>query len=214
MFTGLPIENLSDKRSPTEERFDEYTSSFAKMAGQLTKRVDLSPKQIDTLIRGYFGTMSTLFLGTVDSIIGTAGVKPQGVFGDPTSLTGIAGNLTGLSSILKTESQLNNKFVGDFYELKEKITQVVTSMKDAADRRDTDMIKARLEEMPQARGLYTAFNSANARLTEINRQMDSVRVRSDITPDQKTQILERLRDVKGKLAQQMVGIAERAGVTR
>jgi hypothetical protein len=136
------------------------------------------------------------------------------VFGDPTSLTGIAGNLTGLSSILKTESQLNNKFVGDFYELKEKITQVVTSMNDAAVRRDMDTVKARLEEMPQARGLYTAFNSAGARLTEVNRQMDITRARSDLTPDQKTQILERLRDIKGKLAQQMVGIAEKAGVTR
>jgi hypothetical protein len=214
MFTGLPIENLSDKRSPKEERFDEYTSSFAKMAGQVGKYVELSPKQIDSLIRGYLGTMSTLFLGTVDSLTGTAGVKPQGVFGDPTSIAGVAGNLTGLASILKTESQLNNKFVGDFYELKDKITQVVTSMNDAAVRRDVDAVKARLEEMPQARGLYTAFNSAATRLTEVNRQMEAVRVRSDITPDQKTQILERLRDVKGKVAQQMVGIAERAGVTR
>ena len=214
MFTGLPIENLSDKRSPKEERFDEYTSSFAKMAGEVGKYVELSPKQIDSLIRGYLGTMSTLFLGTVDSLTGTAGVKPQGVFGDPTSITGVVGNLTGLASILKTESQLNNKFVGDFYELKEKITQVVTSMNDAAVRRDMDTVKARLEEMPQARGLYTAFNSAGAQLTEVNRQMDITRARSDLTPDQKTQILERLRDVKGKLAQQMVGIAEKAGVTR
>ena len=87
-------------------------------------------------------------------------------------------------------------------------------MNDAAVRRDVDAVKARLEEMPQARGLYTAFNSAATRLTEVNRQMEAVRVRSDITPDQKTQIVERLRDVKGKVAQQMVGIAERAGVTR
>lgn len=214
MFTGLPIENLSDKRSPKEERFDEYTSSFAKMAGQVGKYVELSPKQIDNLIRGYLGTMATLFLGTVDSLTGTPGVKPQGVFGDPTSITGVAGNLTGLASILKTESQLNNRFVGDFYELKEKITQVVTSMNDAATRRDIDTVKERMEQMPQARGLYTSFNSAAARLTEVNRQMEVVRARSDITPDQKTQILERLRDTKGKIAQQMVAAAEKVGVTR
>jgi hypothetical protein len=169
---------------------------------------------VDSLIRGYLGTMSTLFLGTADSLMGSAGTKPQGAFGDPNSFAGVVGNLTGVTSILKTESQLNNKFVGDFYEIKDKITQIVTSMNNAATRQDLDTIKARLEQMPQARGLYTAFNSVNARLTEINKQMGAIRVSPSLTPERKTELLEQLRTIKGQIAQQAVQAAERAGVTR
>jgi hypothetical protein len=213
-YTGLPIENLSDKRSPKEERFDEYTSSFSKMAGHIGKYVELSPKQIDTLLRGYLGTSATLFLGTVDSLIGSAGVKPQGAFGDPNSMTGVAANLSGLGAIFKTESQLNNKFIGDFYEIKERVTQITQSINDAARRRDTDTIKARMEEMPQARGLYTAFNAASERLSQINGQMEAIRGRNDIPAEKKAELLEKMREMKGTIATQMVTLAERVGVTR
>ena len=213
-YTGQPIENLSDKRSPKEERFDEYTSSVAKLAGQLAPVTGLSPKQVDTLIRGYLGTASTLFLGTVDSLASTGGTRPSGAFGDPTSVGGVVGNLTGLTSILKTESQLNNKFVGDFYEIKQKVTEIVQSMNDAASRGDMETVKARMADMPQARGLYTAFNSAGSQLSEINKQMDIIRNNPTFTPERKTEMLEKFRKIKGDLSQQMVDAAEKAGVTR
>jgi hypothetical protein len=213
-YTGQAIESLSDKNRPKDLRFDEYTSNIAKFAGQLAPLTGLSPKQVDTLIRGYLGTSATLFLGTVDSLTSTGGTRPQGVFGDPTSFTGVVGNLTGLSSILKTESQLNNKFVGDFYELKQKVTEIVTAMNDAARIGDTAAIKERMEQLPQARGLFTAFNSANARLSEINRQMDTIRRSPQLMPERKTELLEKLRDAKGKLSQQMVEAAEKVGLTR
>jgi hypothetical protein len=213
-YTGLPIENLSEKNRPKEERYDEYTSSVAKLAGQLAPVTGLSPKQVDNLIRGYLGTAATLFLGTVDSLVSTGGTRPQGVFGDPTSLAGVIGNLTGATSILKTESQLNNKFVGDFYEVKQKVTEIVNSMNDAATRGDMEAVKARMAEMPQARALFTSFNSASTRLTEINRQMAIIRNNPAFPPERKTELLEKLREIKGNLSQQMVEAAEKVGVTR
>ena len=213
-YTGQPIESLSDKRSPKEERFDEYTSSVAKFAGQLAPYTGLSPKQVDTLIRGYLGTSATLFLGTVDSLVSTGGTRPQGVFGDPTSIAGVVGNVSGLTSILKTESQLNNKFVGDFYEIKQKVTEVVQSMNDAAARGDMATVRERLAETPQAKGLYTAFNAAAARLSEINRQMEVIRSNPRFDADKKTELLEQLRLAKGRLSEQMVLAAEKVGVTR
>jgi hypothetical protein len=213
-FTGLPIETLTEKNRPKEERFDDYTSNFAKMVGHLSKYVELSPKQIDTLLRGYLGTSATLFLGTVDGLTSAGGTRPQGVFGDPASLTGVAANLSGVSAILKTESQLTNKFIGDFYEVKEKVTQIVNSMNDAARTGDVEKVKARLEQMPQARGLFTTFNRANEQLSAINGQIKLIQSRKDMTADQKTQLLEQLRDRKGLIAKQMVDLAERLGVTR
>jgi len=213
-FTGLPIETMTDKSRPKEERFDDYTSSFSKMAGHLGKYVELSPKQIDTLLRGYLGTSATLFLGTVDALASSGGTRPQGVFGDPASLTGVAANLSGVSAILKSESQLTNKFIGDFYEVKEKVTQIVNSMNDAAKAGDVQKVQSRLEEMPQARGLYTTFNRANEQLSVINAQIKLIQSRKDMSAEDKTRLLEQLRDRKGLIAKQMVDLAERLGVTR
>jgi heterodisulfide reductase subunit C len=119
-----------------------------------------------------------------------------------------------LTSILKTESQLNNKFVGDFYEIKQKVTEIVQSMNDAASRGDIETVKARMEQMPQARALYTTFNATGARLSEINKQMDVIRNNPTFTPDRKTELLEKLRKAKGDLSQQLVNAAEKVGVTR
>jgi hypothetical protein len=214
MYTGQPIESMTDKNKLVELRYDEYTSSFAKMAAHLTKMVDLSPKEIDALLRGYFGTSATLLLGTVDSLISQGGTRPSGIFGDPQSIGGVVGNLTGVTAILKNETQLNNRFVGDFYKLKEQLTQVVRAMDDAAQKQDIDAVRKYMEETPAARGLYTRFNAVSARLTQVNQQMDFVRDTPSLTPDQKRDQLERLRKIKGDLAQQAVELASRAGVSR
>ena len=213
-FTGQPIENLTDRqRKLVEERYDEYTSSVAKYAGAVTKEVGLSPKQVDTLIRGYLGSMATLFLGTVDGAFSAGGTKPAGVFGDPSSVPGLLANATGASRILKTEGQLNNKFIGDFYEVKQKVTEITNSMTEAARIGDAETIKKRIEQMPAAKGLFTAFNAANENLSKMNAQMDVIRKIPNLTPEQKTEYLEKLRKAKGLLAEQMVAAAARVGVT-
>jgi len=213
-FTGQAIENLTDQRNPKEERYDEYTSSVAKYAGAISKEVNLSPKQVDNLIRGYLGTMATLFLSTVDGLVSTGGTRPAGVFGDPSSVAGVAGNLSGLTSILKTEGQLNNKFVGDFYEIKQKVTEVVNSMNNAARIGDMELVKQRVAEMPAAKGLFTSFNAANEKFSALNKQMDTIRRSTTLTADQKAEYLERMRTAKGVIAEQMVKIANQAGVYR
>ena len=224
-YTGQPVENLSDKRLPKEERADQYTSGLAKVLAQGSKAgadyvplvgeaLQASPKQIDALIRGYAGTMATLFLSTVDGLMSAGGTRPQGVFGDPSSIGGIVGNATGLTSILKKEDQLTNRYVGDFYEIKDKVTQIVTSMTKAAERQDTEALKARIAESPNAKGIYTAFNHASEQLSKINHQEEIVRNSPSMTPDQKTKYLEQMQKAKATLAEQMVLAANKAGVYR
>ena len=213
-YTGQAIETLADKRKPTEERYDEYTSSLAKYAGQVSSAVGLSPKQVDALIRGYTGSMGMLFLTTVDGVASAGGTRPAGVFGDPASLPGILGNVSGASRILKTEGQLNNKFIGDFYEIKQKVTEIATSMTEAAKIGDLETIKRRSEQMPAAKGLYTAFNAANENMGKLNSQIDIIRRDPRMSPERKAELLERLTTARGKLAEQMVNAANRAGVYR
>ena len=68
--------------------------------------------------------------------------------------------------------------------------------------------------MPAARGLYTAFNAANENMGKINSQIDTIRRNPKMEPEQKAALIERLTLVRGKLAEQMVDAANRAGVYR
>jgi len=213
-YTGQAIETLADKNRPKEERYDEYTSSLAKYAGQVSSSVGLSPKQVDALIRGYTGSMGMLFLGTLDGVTSAGGTRPAGVFGDPASFPGILGTLSGASRLLKTEGQLNNKFIGDFYEIKQKVTEIANSMTKAAEIGDLETIKRRSEQMPAAKGLFTAFNAANENMGKLNKQMDIIRRNPKMDPEQKAVLLEKLTTARGQLAEQMVNAANRAGVYR
>jgi hypothetical protein len=158
--------------------------------------------------------MGMLFLTTVDGVTSAGGTRPAGVFGDPASIPGILGNVSGASRILKTEGQLNNKFIGDFYEIKQKVTEIATSMTEAAKIGDVETIRRRAEQMPAAKGLYTAFNAANENMGKLNSQIDIIRRDPRIDPERKAALLERLNEARGKLAEQMVNAANRAGVYR
>lgn len=68
-FTGRAIESQADQRLRSKDRLNERTSEFARLLGQLGlsdpaelvkgEYMELSPKQIDHLLRGYFSWMPT-----------------------------------------------------------------------------------------------------------------------------------------------------------
>lgn len=65
-FTGAPIESLADQRRETIDRYGENTSDTARLIGQLTGLVGLSPKQVEHLINGYAGTLGAYTLSASD----------------------------------------------------------------------------------------------------------------------------------------------------
>lgn len=64
-FTGRDIEDMGDKRMPTGLRADPWTSETLKVIGE---KYNISPKKMQTLIRGHFGTLGMFLLGGADII--------------------------------------------------------------------------------------------------------------------------------------------------
>jgi len=62
-FTGRPIENIGDEQKPPGLRADPWTSETLKAIGE---KYDISPKKLETLIRGHFATLGMTILGVSD----------------------------------------------------------------------------------------------------------------------------------------------------
>ena len=84
-FRGRELESLGVRNLPTEMRAYSTTSEFAKLVGQGSAAMGISPIEFEQLVNGYLGSLGGLFLGGMDSVLGTFGTvpeKPAGIFGD------------------------------------------------------------------------------------------------------------------------------------
>ena len=212
MFTGRDIETLADKRLPSGERADELTSEVAKLIGKYTGEANLSPKQVDVLLRGYLGTLATTFTSIVDGFLASAGTRPQGYFGDPTNPVSIGANAVGLARFVKSPEQLTNKYVKDFYTMVKDVTEITSSIKKAQDTGDIDALLEKLEANPQAMTLKPMLNRVQNRIGDLNDAMDKVRLNQNISAEDKVQRINMLREEKVRLAEQAVTMGRELGL--
>jgi hypothetical protein len=216
-YTMRDIETLADQRRPTEDRADENTSAVARLLGQYAPIPGLSPKKADQLIRGYFGSLGTAFLATVDGIATAAGVgkmsgaRPEGYFGDPTSVIGLGAKVSGLDSMVKNPNFLSDKYVKDFYDMKRNATEIVTSITDAQKALDFQSMREKMQANPQAKAVYQRLNAVENQITTINGQMKSIRNNPNMAGAQKTNLLNNLNKRKQMLAEQAVNFGSRLG---
>jgi hypothetical protein len=82
-FTDRPIESMGLEKLKSEYRFDQRTSMVARGASTAMNAVTglvgaeaLSPKQIDHLIRGYFGWLGAFLVGASDVLLRPATDQP------------------------------------------------------------------------------------------------------------------------------------------
>lgn len=208
MFTWRDIETIADKNRLRKERFDESTTEVAKALAEVTP---FSPKQADILVRGYLGTMGTVFASVVDGFVSEAGVRPQGYFGDPVSKLGIAANATGLSRFVKDPELLRNRFIKDFYNMKLSVTQITRSIDDAGVAGNLESLKEKLKNDPAAQSVAKVLNRAESRINDINKQMTSIRMNPNLSAEEKTKRLTALRNLKNQTAEQAFALGRKYG---
>jgi hypothetical protein len=211
-FTGRDIETRADANLPAAERFDENTSEIGKLIGAYVPISGLSPKKADVLLRGYGGTMATTLASVFDGFIASSGVRPMGYFGDPTSFGGILlGNFIGGNRFVKDPELMNSRYLKDFYDMKQNVTELVTSMNHAKERLDFDGLNERVSKHPEAKAIEQELNRIESRITKINTQSRIIRNNPSISSDQKEQSLKVLRDSKNQLAEQAVKFGNQFG---
>lgn len=211
-YNWRDIETLSEiNYLPAAERYDENTSEIAKLIGAYIPIPGLSPKKADVLIRGYGGTMATTLASVFDGFIASSGVRPMGYFGDPSSPQGILFNAVGLSRFVKAPELMTSRYLKDFYDMKQDVTQIMGSIARSQDSADLDAIKEKLEKDPAADTLKKQLDKVSSKINDLNRQMNVIRLNPSILPDDKIKRIQMLRDLKNKLAEDAVNFGKQVG---
>lgn len=205
-FSGRPIEGLADERLRPQDRYNERTSEVARLLGswglpdpvRLAKGEysGLSPKQIDFLLRGYFG-----WIATVATTVTDAAARPMLDRGERPAMrlrdTFLAGNF------LETLPTGSSRYVSAMYEQARDVEQAWASYQAAV--KSGDMDKAReiqQDEAPKLRN-RVAVEHAKRQIAELGQQAKRIESNRLMPADEKRRRLDELEARKHEAARRV-----------
>jgi len=203
-FRGREIESLGVRGLPTEMRSYSTTSEFAKMIGNITGSLGISPIEAEKLISGYTGSMGSLFLAGTDSILGMTGqvpTRPAGVFGD--SITAKAAGALGITRFVKDRpADPSNQYLSDFYELKREADEVVRGINRL---REEGNFEDAMEMRKENRSLIAVRKQLNVKYRQLNELNDKIQgvKRSGSTPEEKKRRVDLLIKRRNSIVRDM-----------
>lgn len=174
-FAGRPIIPGHMSYVSPELQYDETNSEFAIGLG---KALDMSPKQIDYLIKSYSG-----FIG---QMIVPAFSQGRGQGWAVRSIESAKRSFVG-------DPLYSNDALNDFYEIKDKLA------KARADTIHTGKIAADLNESQRK-----AFNATATKFSDINKMIREINANPNMSYEQKNKQVERLKSVMIDAAQARV----------
>ena len=187
-YTGNAIVSKYLDGNLQDAFIDRSTSNqLAKTVGEM---FDVSPLKVEHVMRGYTGTMGTYVLGMVDEIL-----RHPALTGD---------NELQMPSRPVTEFPIikrffaNSKNAGakeDFYELHAEIRKIVGTLNALKKEGRTDVYRKYLQGREHLLGMKNNVNYVADRLSKIRKRRDQV-MRSNLSPDEKRKIIDRLQEVE------------------
>ncbi len=205
-FTGRAIESQADQRLRSQDRYDERTSEVARMLGswglpdpaRLLKGewADLSPKQVDYLLRGYFSWAGTTAVAAADAIARPAldrGERPDMRLKDVFVVGNFAESLPSGSS----------RYVTQMYEQAKQVEQAYASYRDALKRGDLEKAQEIMRgEAPKLQH-RAAFNNASERLAALNQRSKAITADPSMSGEEKRQRLDTIERLRAEIGHRM-----------
>lgn len=197
-YTQRPIENQYLASLLPEDRYTEYTTGVARLAGKAAAETPLpvSPVMVDHLIRGYFGTNGAYAADIIGRVLdmGSGAPTPERLrFSEPYLLP-ILGPLF--------KSPDGKKAVEDLYMIDEAAKMAVTTLK-AYSESGRELSEAKEEELYTLAEVGEQVKPIVEEIRELNRAKRMVQSDPDMSPSEK-------RDELNELQQQIISLAREA----
>jgi hypothetical protein len=196
-FLRRPIENFSDERLPAAERYDENTSELGRFLGALGlpepialvkgEYRPLSPKQVDHLMRGYFGWVGASIASVTDYALRPAMDRGE----RPSRRDGV-----GFIQELPAGS---SRYVTAFYEQAKDIEQAYAAYRQAVREGDTD--KAREIEAEGKVQNHIAVGRVRNRLDELNTAAKAIERNRLMSAETKRERLDAIEQQRQRIAE-------------
>jgi len=186
MYTGRDILSTKEQRLRPEEQFRENTSELSKMFGGAT---GLSPIKLDALINGYTGSVGLAIL-QMGNLAFSSNESPEKAVKRLSDMPVVGGVFQANDA---------GHIINSTYERLREAEQVKASVTDLLGKGEKAKAMALLQEKGNEYALASTsswFQSAMQKLTQYE---TAVRA-SDKTPEEKRELLDKIRQQKIKLA--------------
>lgn len=210
-FSGRAIEGMADERLRPQDRYNERTSEVARLLGswglpdpvRLAKGEysGLSPKQVDFLLRGYFGWLATVSTTATDTI-----ARPMLDRGERPAMrlrdTFLAGNFI---EELPTGS---SRYVTTMYEQAKDVEQAWASYQAAIKSGDVELARSiQEEEGPKLRNRM-AISAAKQQMAELGQRAKTIEGDRLMTGEIKRERLTQIEQQRNAIAQRVAGLTD------
>ncbi|MBU1312340.1 MAG: hypothetical protein KKE30_22665 [Gammaproteobacteria bacterium] len=187
-FTGNPILSMGDEYRTPEGQYSPWTSETMK---QLAKSMPdsapdwmRSPKKLEYLFKGYFGTLGGYALSLSD--VGT-----ETVVGVPTKPEMNISQLPVLKRFYK-DGTAGSKHIGRFYDMLDEVNSLNVEIKSKIKERQVeDAKKLKMKNLEKLK-VRKSLNRVASDLSTINARIKSVYTNKSMTARQKRELIDKL----------------------
>jgi hypothetical protein len=173
-FTGRPIETLSDKNLKPGDRASHYTSETLQLIG---KGLNISPKKMEALSRGYLSTMSAFLLAGPDQISRWFGNFPE----KPTLKTN---EFPLIGRFWRQGPARSTKYMTRFYEILTESNELVGSVKHYSKLGDHAKVRKLKKDNKRLWKTNKRLKKYQQRLAKYRRQIKKAYI-SNRSPEEK-----------------------------
>ena len=202
--TQRPIESTSDQQLRPEDRYDENTSYVARVLGSIglpnpASLVEahwdqLSPKQVDYLLKGYFGSLATLTTAGIDAMIHPLtgeGASPAWK-SDTYSL-----------GFYKEAPSDQSAFTEALYNRATQVHEAFASLRRARELGDTAKVREIMTEEKDSLRQKPMIDAAEKQISAVNKMILQVKASTSMDADAKRAMLTRLNSQKNSIAERV-----------
>jgi hypothetical protein len=190
-FTGRQIESIGMENLSKSERSRSNTSLVARVLGSAGDYTQLSPIQIDHIIRGYFGWLGTHATLTVDLM-----AQP---FKDGERPSLRVGDMFVVGDFVKDLPQSQSRYVEEFYKQAKAVSEVMADIRHAREIGEFERAKEIFEDNRDKVAMSKLYGGAQRSLSKINKEIRMVQMRN-ISGDEKRARLDQLSAMRNQLA--------------
>ena len=209
-FRGRELESLGVRGLPTEMRAYSTTSEFAKLVGQGSAAMGISPIEFEQLVNGYLGSLGGLFLGGMDSVLGTFGTvpeRPAGLFGN--SVADTAARNLGISRFVKERpADPSNRYLSEFYEMKREADELLRGINRLREEGNIEEARALKRANRGLLAVRTTLNKKYSTLNSINDKIAGIKT-SGMEPEEKKKRIDTLIRQRNRIVSDMARLKER-----
>jgi hypothetical protein len=182
-FTGEKIvgRGLEDVAKPFQ-----YNASTSKTARWFGEQLDMSPIQIENVIRGYTGSMGMYAVNMLDSFFSTQD--------EPVKATMRAEQLPVVKRFFASDSGT----IAQYYELKDEVDEVVRTV-NFLSLNNPDRLEEYLKDNENTYMLKNFVSSLDSKMKQIREYRNAINADKDMSADEKREILDELHNYEVEL---------------